>query len=72
MRAKERRELFLRVQALANFEPVNMSDCMGFTVREIDRAVRKARSEERAHVLDLIERGLALAELAKRAKGTRP
>ena len=45
VKAKDRRGLFLRVEALANYEPVNMSDCMAFTVREIDRAVRKARKE---------------------------
>lgn len=50
MKAKDRRALFERVQEIANFEPVEMSTCMALVVREVDRAVHKARREMLAKV----------------------
>ena len=72
MKANDRRELFLRVEALANYEPVNMSDCMAFTVREIDRAVRKARREEREKHCTCQTRVKCAYCDNRKSKGSRP
>lgn len=46
MKAEARRSMFERLEKLAKYEPVNMSDCMAFAVREVDRALHEQRYEQ--------------------------